>query len=102
MGAEIILNYITLIIIIITWFIYFRKVSCSKKDTSNIAVLANVAYDDATLKPVAGEVDGGEYEDPDRILRPRSSTSNESTHSSTPEALEYAGMEDTEVTINNY
>ena len=62
---------------------------------------ANVAYDDVTLKPVAGEVDSGEYEDPDRILRPRSSTSNESTHNSMPEALEYAGMEDTEGTINN-
>lgn len=65
-------------------------------------MLANVAYDDVTLKPMDGEVDSGEYEDPDKILRARSSTCNESTCSSTPEALEYAGMEDIEGTVNSY
>lgn len=40
-----------------------------------------------------GGVDGGEYENPDRILRTGAST-HESTRSNIPEAPVYASMED--------
>ena len=29
-----------------------------------------MSYGEVTLKPVAGGVDGGEYENPDKILKP--------------------------------
>ena len=48
-----------------------------------------MAYDDINLKSAAGGVDGGESEKLDRILKTGASI-NESTHSSTSEAPEYA------------
>ena len=72
-----------------------------KNDSSgnDFAVSANMAYGEVTLKPVAGGVDGGEYENPDKILRTEAST-YESIHSSKPGASEYASVEDTVGTTN--
>ena len=58
-----------------------------------------MAYGEVTLKPVAGGVDGGEYENPDKILKTGAST-YEPIHSGKPEALEYASVEDTVGTTN--
>ena len=58
-----------------------------------------MAYGEVTLKPVAGVEDGGEYENPDRILRTGAST-YEPIHSGKPEASEYASVEDTVGTTN--
>ena len=58
-----------------------------------------MAYGEVTLKPVAGGVDGGEYENPDKILGTGAST-YEPIHSSKPEASEYASVEDTVGTTN--
>ena len=77
--------------------IYRKKLSTKNKNDSSgndFAVSANMAYGEVTLKPVAGGVDGGEYENPDKILRTEAST-YEPIHSSKPEASEYASVEDT-------
>ena len=59
-----------------------------------------MAYGEVTvLKSVAGGMDGGEYENPDKILRTGTST-YEPIHSSKHEAPEYASMEDTVGTTN--
>ena len=58
-----------------------------------------MAYDDVNLKSTSGGVDGGEYEKLDRILKAGASI-NESTHISTPDAPEYASVEDTVGTNN--
>ena len=52
-----------------------------------------MSYGEVTLKPVAGGVDGGEYENPDETL-------DESIRSSKPEASEYASVEDIVGTTN--
>ena len=62
------------------------------KNKDNFTVSTNKAYNEVTWKPVADPGaggDGGEYENPDRILRTGAST-YESTHSSLPEAPVYA------------
>ena len=53
-----------------------------------------MAYGEVTLKSVAGGMDGGEYENPDKILRTGAST-YEPIHSGKHETPEYASMEDT-------
>ena len=53
-----------------------------------------MAYDDVNLKSTAGGVDGGENEKLDRIILKAGASINES-NSSTPEAPEYASVEDT-------
>ena len=59
-----------------------------------------MAYGEVTLKSLAGGMDhGGEYENPDKLLRTEAST-YEPIHSGKPEAPEYASMEDTVGTIN--
>ena len=62
-----------------------------------------MAYGEVTLKPMAGEVDGGEYENPDKILKPgqwTGASTYEPIHSSHPEAPEYASTEETVCTTN--
>ena len=66
------------------------KLSSIKKK-NDFTVSANKAYDEVTWKSIADPGaggDGGEYENPDTILRTGSST-YESTHSSLPEAPVY-------------
>ena len=58
-----------------------------------------MAYGEMTLKSVSGGMDGGVYENPDKILRTGTST-YEPVHSSKPETPEYASMEDTVGTTN--
>ena len=59
-----------------------------------------MAYGEVTLRSVAGEVEGGEYENPDKMLRTgqytAASTYEQPIHSSQPEAPdpEYARVED--------
>jgi hypothetical protein len=55
-----------------------------------------MAYGEVTLKSVAG---GGEYENPNEILRTGAST-YEPIHSSKAEASEYASVQDTAGTTN--
>ena len=59
----------------------------------------NAAYGEVALKSVAGEVDGREYENPDKMLRAGQyigASPYETIRSSQPEALdpEYARVED--------
>ena len=68
--------------------------SVEKKSSNDFAVSANMAYGEVTLKPVAGGMDDGEYENPDKLLRTGAST-YEPIHSSKHEASEYASVEDT-------
>lgn len=82
-----------------TWPVYSNNIICRRKSSgekkNGFAVSANMAYGEVILKPAAGGVDGGEYENPDKILRTGASTF-ESTHSgSKPDASEYASVEDT-------
>ena len=72
---------------------------CRKKSTSknknDFAVSANMAYGEVALKSMAGDVDGGEYENPDKMLRAGQYTeasAYETIHSSQPEAPEYASV----------
>ena len=76
--------------------IYFVIKLCRKKSSSknkdDFTVSTNKAYNEVTWNPVADPgaegVDGGEYENADRILRTGAST-YESTHSSLQEAPVY-------------
>ena len=57
-----------------------------------------MAYGEVTLKPVAGGMDGGEYENPDKLLKANQRTganTYEPIHSGKHEAPEYASVEDT-------
>ena len=55
-----------------------------------------MAYGEVTLKSLAGEVDGGVYENPDKMMSTgqyTGSSAYETIHSSKPEAPEYASVE---------
>ena len=71
---------------------------CRKKSASkNITVSANMAYGEVTLMSMPGGVEGGQYENPDKILKPgqwTGASTYEPSHSSNPEAPEYASTED--------
>ena len=67
-------------------------------DTSNnIAVSANMAYGEVTFKPGMASMEG-EYENPDKILRPSgqitAGSNYETIDTSNPPALEYASTDD--------
>ena len=72
---------------------------CKKKSSNDFAVSANIAYGEVALKPVAGGMDGGEYENPDKLLKADLQRTGASTyepiHSGKHEVPEYASMEDT-------
>jgi hypothetical protein len=53
--------------------VYDSRKKCSK-NKSDFAVSANMAYGEVTFKSAAGVVDGGEYENPNEILRTGAST----------------------------
>jgi hypothetical protein len=73
----------------------------SGKNKSDFVVSANMAYGEVTLKSVPGGADGGEYENPERILRTGSGANTyEPIHSNKPEVSEYASVEDTAGTTN--
>ena len=65
-----------------------------------LAVSANMAYGEVTLKSVAGAEDDAVYENPDKMLRTGASAYELSTRSSKSEASEYASVEDTVDTVN--
>ena len=50
-------------------YIYVCRKKSSSKNKNDFAVSANMAYGKVTLKPVVGGMDGGEYENPDKLLR---------------------------------
>ena len=57
-----------------------------------------MAYGEVALKPAVGGKDGGEYENPDKLLKADQRTgasTYEPIHSGKHEASEYASMEDT-------
>ena len=86
------------------WSKFCRKRS-SSKNKNDFTVSANMAYSEVTLKSaVAGGVDGGEYENPDKILKPTQWTeasTYEVIHSSIPEAPEYAASTEDTVGITH-
>ena len=62
-----------------------------------------MAYGEVTLTSMPGGVEGRQYENPDKILKPGQWTGTstyEPSHSSNPEALEYASIEDTVGTVH--
>ena len=58
-----------------------------------------MAYGEVTLTSMPGGVEGRQYENPDKIPKPGAST-YEPSHSSNPEAPEYASTEDIVGTIH--
>ena len=68
-----------------------RKRSAHKNSkNSNIAVSANMAYGEVNLKPRPGvtSMEGGVYENPDKILKPSDAQWNETTAASNYETID--------------